>query len=127
MREAIRWTAPMKAPSPPPTMPSLILTPVRASLRPSMVMALFPSLQSERVLDLLLVDRGAGEVIERLFANSDDVMLDELGALARAVLRMLEAAFPLEHRPRRIAVLPHLGKDAGEVDLTVAERAESPR
>ena len=28
MREAMRWTAPMKAPSPPPTMPSLILPPV---------------------------------------------------------------------------------------------------
>src|SRR5271166_3685940 len=94
MREAMRCTAPMKAPSPPPTMPSLILAPVRASLRPSMAMALLPSLQSERALDLLLVDRGAGEIVERLLGHADDVMLDELGALARAVFRVLETALP---------------------------------
>src|SRR5208337_2380589 len=126
MREAMRWTAPMKAPSPPPTMPSLILVPVRASLRPSMVMGSLPSLQSERALDLLLVDRAAGEVVERLLGNADDVMRDELGALARPVLRVLEAAFPFEHRPGGIAVLRHLGEDAGKIDLPVAERPETP-
>jgi hypothetical protein len=51
MREAMRWTAPMKAPSPPPTMPSLILPPFLASLRPSMAIGFLPSLQSERALD----------------------------------------------------------------------------
>src|SRR5438552_16987057 len=78
MREAMRWTAPMKAPSPPPTMPSLILPPFLASLRPSMAMALLPSLQPERALDLLLVDRRASEIVERLLGHADDVMLDEL-------------------------------------------------
>src|SRR5271157_4268106 len=127
MREAMRWTAPMKAPSPPPTMPSLIFPPVLASLRPSMAMNPLPSLQSERALDLLLVDRGAGEVVKRLVGDADDVVLDELGALARPVLRVLEAAFPFEHRPGRISVLRHLGEDAGKIDLPVAERAETPR
>jgi hypothetical protein len=42
MREAMRWTAPMNAPSPPPTMPSLILPPFLASLRPSMAMSVSP-------------------------------------------------------------------------------------
>src|SRR5271157_2115202 len=127
MREAMRWTAPMNAPSPPPTMPSLILLPVLASLRPSMAMPVSPLAQSERAVDLLLVGRAACEVVERLFGDADDVMLDELGALARAVLRVLEAAFPLEHRPGRIAVLRHLGEDAREIDLPVAERAEAAR
>src|SRR5271166_4471836 len=127
MREAMRWTAPMKAPSPPPTMPSLIFPPVLASLRPSLAMNPLPSLQSERAPDLLLVDRGAGEIVERLLGHADHVMLDELGALGRAVLGVLEAAFPLQHRPRRVTVLRHLGEDAGKIDLPVAERAETPR
>src|ERR1700688_1098995 len=38
MREAMRWTAPIKAPSPPPTIPSLILPPFFSSVRPSMAM-----------------------------------------------------------------------------------------
>src|SRR5208337_2497268 len=127
MREAMRWTAPIKAPSPPPTMPSLIFAPVRASLRPSMVMALLPSLQSERALDLLLVDGGAGEIVERLLGDADDVLRDELGALARPVFRVLETALPFQHRPGGIAVLRHLGENAGKIDLPVAERTEAPR
>src|SRR5271166_3535413 len=126
MREAIRCTAPINAPSPPPTMPSLILPPFFVSLRPSMAMRP-SSAQSERALDLLFVGRAAGEIVERFFGDADDVMLDEVGALARAVLRVLEAAFPFEHRPGRIAVLRHLGEDAREVDLPVAERAEAAR
>src|SRR5208337_4575307 len=54
-------------------------------------------------------------------------MTDELGPLARPVLRMLQAAFPFEHGPRRIAVLRHLGEDAAEIDLPVAERPEASR
>src|SRR5271166_725236 len=123
----MRWTAPMKAPSPPPTMPSLIFAPVRASLRPSMVMALLPSLQSERALDLLLVDGGAGEIVERLLGDADDVLRDELGALAPPVFRVLETALPFQHRPGGIAVLRHLGENAGKIDLPVAERTEAPR
>src|ERR1700733_87810 len=38
MREAVRGTAPIKAPSPPPTIPSLILPPLLVSPRPSMAM-----------------------------------------------------------------------------------------
>ena len=38
----MRCTAPMKAPSPPPTIPSLILPPFLASLRPSMAMIVSP-------------------------------------------------------------------------------------
>src|SRR5579863_4222832 len=117
----------MKAPSPPPTMPSLILPPFLASPRPSMAMVLLPSPYSERTVDLLLVDGSAGEVVECLLGDADDVMLDEVGALARPVLGVLERAFPLEHGPGRIAVLGHLGEHAAKIDLPVAERAEAAR
>ena len=48
------------------------------------------------------------------------------GALARAVLGMLQAAFPFEHGPGVVVILRQLREDAGEVDLPVAERAEAP-
>src|SRR5208283_1313356 len=85
----------------------------------------FSSNEPERAIDLLLVDCAAGEIVERLVGDPDDVMLDELGALARAVLGVLQTAFPLEHRPGRIAASRELGEDAVEVDLPVAERAEA--
>src|SRR5580704_8359131 len=116
----------MKAPSPPPTMPSLILPPSEASLRPSIIVS-YPLDQAERACDLPLVDLAAGEVVERLLGHANDVLRDEFGALARAVLGMLQAALPFQHRPRRIAVLRHLGEDAAEIDLAVAERAEAAR
>src|SRR5271170_6684992 len=127
MRAASRCTAPMKAPSPPPTMPSLILPPSAASLRPSIAIVRSPSAQAERARDLLLVDAAAGEVVERLLGHANDVLLDEFGALARAVLGMLQAAFPFEHRPRRIAILRHLGENAAEIDLPVPQRTEATR
>src|SRR5271165_6665506 len=99
MRDAMRWTAPMKAPSPPPTMPSRMRPPAFASLRPSMAISSLLSLESERAFDLVLVDRPSGEIVERLLGHPDHMMLDELGAFARAVLGMFEAALPFEHRP----------------------------
>ena len=50
---------------------------------------------------------------------------DEFGAFARAVLGMLEAAFPFDHRPAGEVVGGQLGEDRAEVDLAVAERAEA--
>ena len=41
----------------------------------------------------------AGEVVEGLVGDADDVARDEGRAFARAVLRVLEAAFPFQHRP----------------------------
>src|SRR5208337_449101 len=109
MREAMRCTAPMNAPSPPPAPAALG---VAASLDGH---SCFSSNEPERAIDLLLVDCAAGEIVERLVGDPDDVMLDELGALARAVLGVLQTAFPLEHRPGRIAALRELGEDAVEV------------
>src|SRR5690606_40324001 len=46
-------------------------------------------------------------------------------ALARAVLRVLQAALPLQHRPAPEVVLRELREDRLEIDLPVAERAEA--
>ncbi len=67
----------------------------------------------------------AGEIVEGLFRDADDVCLDEVGAFARTVLRMLQRAFPLEHGPAVEVVGRHLGEDRAEIDLAVAERTEA--
>src|SRR5690606_11084593 len=56
----------------------------------------------------------------------DDVVLDEFGALARAVFRVLDGAFPFQHGPAREIILRHLGEDRGEIDLAIAQGAEAP-
>src|SRR5437867_10629233 len=53
-------------------------------------------------------------------------MLDEIRAFARAVLRMLERAFPFQHRPTVEIIGCKLGEDTAEIDLSVALRAEPP-
>src|SRR4051812_20653040 len=72
------------------------------------------------------VGAGAGEIVERLFRHANDVVGDELRAFAGAVLRVLDAALPLEHRPTGIVVLRELREYRLEVHLPVAERTESP-
>src|SRR5690606_32913840 len=67
----------------------------------------------------------AGKVVERVFGHADDVVADEGRALARAVLRVLQAALPLQHRPAPEVVLRELREDRLEIDLPVAERAEA--
>ena len=71
-----------------------------------------------------LVVLGGDEIVERLFRDADDVALDDLGALARAVFRMLQAALPFEHRPAGEIVGRQPGEDGAEIDLAVFERAE---
>ncbi len=51
-----------------------------------------------------VVGAGPGEVVEGALGDADDVALDELGALARTVLRMLERAFPLQNRPAVVVI-----------------------
>ena len=115
MRAARRCTAPIKAPCPPPTMPSRRrrrrLTGrgrARGGWRPR---RRAPPAKSSNAL----------------LGHPDDVRGDELGPLARAVLGVLEAALPLEHRPAAVVVGGELAEDAGEVDLAVARASGSGR
>src|SRR6266516_992305 len=111
MRAQSRCTPPMNAPRPPPTMPS----------RSGGTM----SGDAEHAAIRGLVGAGTGEIVERLLGHTNDVVGDELRPLAGAVLRMLDAALPLEHRPAGIVVLRELREDRLEVHLTVAEGTEA--
>src|SRR4249920_2505771 len=119
----MRCTAPMKAPSPPPTMPSRMRRPAATELLALIVIAR-PS-EAEHPPDLLRIALGAGEVVERLLGDADDVLANELGALGCTGLGVLQRALPLEHGPAVVVVLGHLREDRAEVDLAVAERAEA--
>src|SRR6266480_5256505 len=125
MRAHSRCTAPMNAPRPPPTMPSRSGREVRASdVASTMVRPPPPSGDAEHAAVGSHVGAGAGEVVERLLGDADDVVGDELRSFAGAVFGMLETAFPLQHRPAGIIVLGELGEDRLEVHLAVAQRAE---
>src|SRR5439155_13007480 len=120
-RAAMRCTAPMKAPSPPPTMPRRMRRPAATELLALIVIAA-PS-EAEHSPDLLRIALGAGEVVERFLGDADDVLADELGAFGGAGLGMLQRALPLEHGPAVVVVLGHLRENCAEIDLPVAERA----
>src|SRR5205085_1771574 len=80
--------------------------------------------QAEHLAVRKIVGAGPGKIVEGALGNADDVVLDELRAFARAVLRVLERAFPLQHRPAGEVISRELGEDAAEIDLSVAQRAE---
>src|SRR6266545_3306073 len=110
MRAQSRCTPPMNAPRPPLTMPSCSGWTMSGD-------AEHPAVRG-------LVGAGAGEIVERLVRHPDDVVGDELRPFAGAVLRVLDAALPLEHRPAGIVVLGELREDRLEVHLPVAQGTE---
>src|ERR1700689_180445 len=72
-----------------------------------------------------LVGAGGGEVVESCGGGLDDVARDEGGAFGRALFGALDAAFPFQDGPAGEIVLRQLGENCGEIDLAVAERAET--
>src|SRR6478735_12452735 len=107
----MRCTPPMNAPWPPPTMPRRMRRGAATPLLPSIVILVSRSGDAEHLPVRCQVDPAAGEVVERPVGNADDVVGDEDRPLACAILRVLEAAFPLHHRPAREVVSGHLGED----------------
>src|SRR5215471_3923170 len=73
------------------------------------------------------VGAGGGEVVEHPVGDIDDVVGDELRALARRDLGMLQAALPLIDRPAGEIIGGEAREDALEVDLAVAERPVARR
>src|SRR6476646_9839344 len=112
----------MKAPSPPPTIPSRM----RGSAISRAPVDLFQrSNETQCPSDLRIVAAAAGEVVDGSLGDADDVVADKAGALARAVLCIFQTAFPFQHRP---AVEPdgrQPREDRLEVNLSVAERAKA--
>ena len=62
-----------------------------------------------------------------MLGNPNDVTANELRALACAVFRMLQRAFPFEDCPAGVIVLRHLREDRAEIDLAITERTEPAR
>ena len=77
-----------------------------SAARAGMTLLLYP----QHAVDLTLVGCAAGEIVKGFFRHADDVVLDEIRALAGAVLRMLQAAFPFEHRPGVVTILDQPGR-----------------
>src|SRR5437867_901236 len=125
MRAHRRCTAPMKAPRPPPTMPSRSGRGApESAVASTMLGSSPPSGHAEHAAVRRHVGTGTGEIVECLFRDADDVVGDELRSFAGAVLGVLETALPLQHRPAGIIVLGELREDRLEVHLTVAQRTE---
>src|SRR5678815_2426338 len=69
-------------------------------------------------------DRGSGispssglrKIVERAVGHANDVVANECRSFARAILGMLQAAFPFEHGPAGIVVLRELAENALEID-----------
>src|ERR1700751_3683094 len=81
---------------------------------------------SERAIDSGPIRRLVDEVFKARLAHLDQVLLDEFRALARAVLPVLDRAFPLENRPAVVAVHGKARENGAEVDIAVAKRSEAP-
>src|ERR1700730_13893856 len=112
----MRWTAPMKSPSPPP--------PIPRRMRGSAIVCSCSG-ETQHPPCLRSVNRPAGEIVEGPVGDTNDVVADERRAFARAVFRILQAAFPLEHRPAVETDRSHLGEDRFEIDLPIAERTKA--
>src|SRR5689334_2502324 len=111
----------MKAPVPPPTMPSRIR---RAPF--SAIVSPFLARDAEDLAVRRLIGARRREIVEGFLGDPDDVRGDERRPFCRPVLGVLDGAFPFENGPARIIVGSELRKDRGEVDLPVAQRAEAP-
>ena len=71
-----------------------------------------------------LVSAAIGKIIKGAFGDSDNVIGNELCAFARAVLRVFQAAFPLDNRPTIKVIGRHLGKDRRKIDLSITKGPE---
>src|SRR5438132_4418022 len=110
----MRWTAPMKAPSPPPTIPSRMRG--SAMSRIPVDLSQFSG-EAQRPPDLRRVAGTAGEIVKGPVGDADDVVADKGRTFARAVLRVLQTAFPLQHRPAVESDGRQPREDRLEVDL----------
>ena len=72
-----------------------------------------------------MVCAGAGEIVEGGGGRLDDVFGYKGGAFGGALLGALDAAFPFQYGPAWKIVLGELREDSFEVDLAIAQRAES--
>src|SRR5271165_94865 len=114
----------MKALRPPPIMP----TRSRRPFRPSTAVAwtIVSASNAEQFEVGRAIGPGGREIVKDAISHFDDMIGDELSALARGDFGMLQTAFPFVHRPSREIVGGELGKDRFEINLAVAKRPVAP-
>src|ERR1700746_798144 len=127
MRAAMRCTAPINAPGPPPTMPRRSRRSLPSFLASTGLVGPLSGRKPQHSPVGFLVRTGFCKIVERALGDLNDVPLDKRRALPRALLAALQAAFPFEHCPAIKTVLRQFGKDAAEIHLPVAQRPEASR
>src|SRR5579885_2863737 len=122
----MRCTAPMKAPGPPPTMPSRKRRFV-ACFAPSIGIGASLSLgNAEHPTIGFGVSSRCCEIIECAICDLNDVPCNEWRTFFRALFAALQAALPLEDGPSVEIVLRKLRKNSGEIHLSITQRTKSP-
>src|SRR5207248_946674 len=127
MRAAIRCTAPMNAPGPPPTMPSRMRRCLPCVLDSPGMFPFLSRREPQHSPIRFLVRSGFCKIVKRSFGCLDNVPRNEGRALPRPLLAALHTTLPFEHRPPVEVVLRQLGKNAPEIHLPVTQRPEAPR
>src|SRR5260370_34563834 len=155
IRAAIRCTAPINAPGPPPTIPSrsrpfftslatgfavislshsspcprCLCFSVNSVLSLSFCLRLIPGLlrQAQHSPVRRLIRPRTREIIKRPARRLNNMPLNKRRPFRRTLLAALDAALPLQNRPPRKIILRQLGKDALEIHLPIPRRAKPPR
>src|SRR5262245_49099195 len=83
--------------------------------------------KAQDAIDLVGRHRGAERRVERSLGYADDVGVDELRPFPRAIVGILQTAFPFQHGPAVIAVAGQAVEDAAKVDLAIADAAKASR
>src|SRR6266481_1040272 len=155
IRAAIRCTAPINAPGPPPTIPKrsrrfftslatgfavislshsspcplCLCFSVNSVLSLSFCSRLIPGLlrQAQHSPVRRLIRPRTREIIKRPARRLNNMALNKRRPFRRSLLTALNAALPLQHRPPRKIILRQLGKDGLEIHLPVSRRTKPPR
>src|SRR6266481_2780302 len=154
IRAAIRCTAPINAPGPPPTIPKrsrrffpplatgfavislshsspcprCLCFSVNSVLSLSFCSRLIPGLlrQPQHPPVRPLIRPRTREIIKRPARRLNNMPLNKRRPFRCALLAALDAALPLQHRPPRKIILRQLGKDGLEIHLPVSRRTKPP-
>src|ERR1700686_740610 len=124
MRAAMRCTAPMNAPGPPPTIPSRMRRFPSPAVVPEIIRVTnnLDLRKTEHAAVRGLIRAGLREIVKRRTGSLNDVVRNERRAFRGALLRALDAAFPFEDGPTVEIVLRELRENAREIYLAIAGR-----
>src|SRR5919108_3193444 len=127
MRAAMRCTAPMNAPGPPPTMPSRIRRCFPCILDSPGMFAFLSRCEAQHPPIRFLICPGFCKIVKRALSRLDNVPRNKRRTFPRSLIAALHATLPFEHRPSVEIVLRQLRKNPAKIHLPVAQRAKTPR